>query len=156
MFNFNIKNYSKDQSTIYLRQPNIFYISFLVVFILLLSGLLFYSFDIIPGILTLLSFTLLTYREEWKLCKNNSSIEYIRGALFIYKKSQYKFSDIDELELKSFVKGMKEDTKDKKLPFYFKRYYYLKLFFINGDNYTILTLKESDKEQLEQIYNYLK
>lgn len=156
MFNFNIKNYSKDQSTIYLRQPNIFYISFLIVFILLLSGLIFYSFDIIPGILALISFALLTYREEWILNKNNSSIEYLRGALFIYKRSSYKFIDIDELELKSFIKGMKEDTKDKKLPFYFKRYYYLKLFFQNGDNYTMLTLPERDKDQLEEIYNYLK
>lgn len=155
MFNFDLKNYSKSSNSIYLRQPNIFYFSFLIIFILLLTGLIVVAIDPLPLILTILSGIFLTYREEWLFNGNNGEITYIRGAFFIYKRSCYQFSDIDEIEHSSLVKGKREDNKSEKLPFYLKRYYFLKIYFRNGDGYTVITLPERLKDRIEEVYNLI-
>lgn len=156
MLNFNIKNYSKAEDKLFLRQPNSFYIFFLIIFLLLASGLLIYSFDIVPVILTVISFILLTYREEWKIDKKLNSLSYIRGALFIYKKNAYSLDDIETVELSSFIKGKKEDNDQENLPFYFKKYYSLKIFFKNGDDYTIVTEPVRNKDKIDEVYNFIK
>lgn len=156
MLNFNIKNYSNRDNLLLLRQPNSFYIFFLIIFLILFSGLFIHSFSLIPILLTIISFILLTYREEWKFDKDSSSISYIRGALFIYKKSIYSFDSIESVELNSFVKGKREKSDDENLPFYFKRYYILKIYFKDANSYTVLTEPERNKDKIKNIYNFIK
>lgn len=156
MFNFDLKNYSKERDIIHLREPNSFYISFFIILILLTAGLLTISVNLIPLILTILSLILLTYREEWIFNKKSQSITYLRGAVFLYKRSRYNFDDLEEVDYNSLVKGKKDDSKDEKLPFYLKRYYYLKLFFKNGDSFTVLTIPERLKDRTDEVYNIIK
>lgn len=155
MFSFDIKNYSKNSNILYLRLPNIFYISFSLISILLISGLFFYSVDIVPMILSIISLIILTVREEWIFNRESNKIVYIRGAFFIYKRSTFNFSDIEDIETSSIVKGKRESSDKDKLPFYFRRYYSLKLNF-KSESFIILTLPERKKESIDKIYKFIK
>lgn len=153
MFDFNIQLSKRSNAdNVTLTQPIYYYVVFTVISLLVLNILILNGFTIVPLIIFLISILALTYKEKWIFNRTSESISFTTGIGLIYSTKEFNFKDIDTLEKVSFVKGKRGDIKEgEKLPFFMTRFHSINIYFKNGKQYTILTTKESKKEQITRI-----
>lgn len=93
-----------------LTLPAYFRVFFGAVAIFLASGILGAFRDdgrivIVPLVLFVICMFAVLYREDWVFDNDTRTIRHRFGVLFSYKTSEYRYDEIDCLELSGFIKG---------------------------------------------------
>ena len=152
MFNFDIVLSKKSNSRkVILHQPLLFYIVFLIISLTIFSSIIFYTYSIVSLILLVITLSILTYREEWVFDGDRKVLEIINGLGFIYPRKVYGFAEIELLEYIIFTKGSKLENKNKISKMLQKKIHTIKIYYLNGERDTILTVTDKHIDKISII-----
>lgn len=149
MFDFTLKMKCTENKVI-LNQPRSYYIVFSIILIILLGSAIYSGLSFLSAFFILLILILLTYQENWTFHRENQTLSYKVGVLFLYKRLTQPFNELKNAEVTGFTKG-RRDEEEKKLPFYMKRQYILNLYTIEGHNHTLFIADKNQRENMESI-----
>ncbi len=152
MFTFNLVPQKKSDTLLTLTMSWGFRVLFITITAILGAGMIslaVYSwFSVLLFVVSLLASV---YNETWLFDKRTDSAEHRFGLLFLFKRKKIAISEIEELEIKQFVKGSiavgggesEEDRPERKKgillpPFLFVE---LNLVLADGESVNIETVK---------------
>ncbi len=87
---------------------------------------------IVPLILFVICVVAVLYREDWVFDNGDRSVRHRFGLLFSYKTSEYRYDEIDYLELTGFIKGRSSSGLRTNTRWFERGYITLSLCTVDG------------------------
>jgi len=146
MFRITLNPVFKGDDILILTPSALFRILFAIIFAILWSGMTAFSEGSIPlfGLIIMgVALIAIVYEERWIFDRNQKTIEFRMGLLFLNRKVKYSFNDIEEFSFVTLQQGKIIDPALETARF--------------GSRYTLfgLVTKTGDKRSIEMLKSRL-